>query len=355
MWTPDIILEQSAPILGHVPARDKEELVFLGLFLNVVGSFLSAGAFIVQKLTHNDESEVHMCCRWRWWLGFLMLLTSGILEGISLSYAPLSIVAPLSGLTVILNTIFAVVFLKETYRWIESVIVVLLAAGIGLTTSFGAHTQAKHMDAEYLSHLLFRDSMSYYYAGGFGLLIVLVFMIVSYQKCHQFKRLEAFGYATTASFFGAQQNMFLKCGFLMLKETLQGSKQYQHAFFWETVALAFVFAVSQITILNMGLSRHDAVSYIPVYQAALVVFGVVAGGYYFKEFDTLENTDLIGFVSGIGLIVSGLMAMTAVPPLDSDRDENDVEKGEKDPLKSVTQDPPNNGKKKQKDCASCCR
>lgn len=156
-------------------------------------------------------------------------------------------------------------------------------------------------------------------------------------------------------FFGAQQNMFLKCGFLMLKETLQGSKQYQHAFFWETVALAFVFAVSQITILNMGLSRHDAVSYIPVYQAALVVFGVVAGGYYFKEFDTLENTDLIGFVSGIGLIVSGLMAMTAVPPLDSDRDENDVEKGEKDPLKSVTQDPPNNGKKKQKDCASCCR
>merc|ERR1711871_1311911 len=93
MWTPDIILEQSAPILGQVPARDKEELVFLGLFLNVVGSFLSAGAFIIQKLTHNDESEVHMCCRWRWWLGFLMLLTSGILEGISLSYAPLSIVA----------------------------------------------------------------------------------------------------------------------------------------------------------------------------------------------------------------------------------------------------------------------
>merc|ERR1711998_81962 len=165
--------------------RHESYMVFVGVCLNAIGSFLAAGAFIVQKFTHNDEADVVMCCRWRWWVGFFMLLSAGILEGFSLAWAPLSIVAPLSGLTVLLNTVFAVVFLGEKFRWYEAVIVILLAAGIGLTTGFGPHTTtAKRTDAAYFEHLMSTKTMPYYYLAVVGALVVFFCLIVGYERCH---------------------------------------------------------------------------------------------------------------------------------------------------------------------------
>merc|ERR1711998_201642 len=146
--------------------RHESYMVFVGVCLNAIGSFLAAGAFIVQKFTHNDEADVVMCCRWRWWVGFFMLLSAGILEGFSLAWAPLSIVAPLSGLTVLLNTVFAVWFLGESFRIYEFIIVVCLALGIGCTTLFGPDTTTTApTTSKYFESLLFRPVMALYYLG----------------------------------------------------------------------------------------------------------------------------------------------------------------------------------------------
>jgi len=337
--------------------KGDEWLTFLGLSLNVLGSFLTSGAFILQKLTHNDEAETHFCCRWRWWLGFVMLTCAGLLEGTSLAFTPLSIVAPLSGLTVLLNTVFAVCFLKETYRWIEAVIVGVLAAGIACTTTWGPHKQTKDMNAKFLQHTLYRMDMGYYYIAICFVGAVFAVLIYCYQRCHHVKRLHAFGYGMLAACLGGQQNMFLKCGFLMIKQIFAGHHEWTHVFFWETLGFVLVLAFAQISILNMGLAQHDAVSYIPIYQAALVVFGVLAGGVFFSEFKNLVHTQLVGFCVGIGLIVLGLLALTAVPPPEPEQEEQEVDEEaqklvEKEELTPIMAPPLEARKDKLK--AGCC-
>jgi len=309
-----LLSEEITTAAPAVAQRHDQGMVFMGVCLNAIGACLTAGAFIVQKLTHKEEADVHMCMRWRWWLGFSMLLSAGVLEGLSLAWAPLSIVAPLSGLTVLLNTVFAVWFLGEKFRIYEFIIVVCLALGIGCTTLFGPDTTTTApTDSKYFEHLLFRPIMALYYLGLLMAIIVFMLMIFCYKKCHDLKRVNAFGYAAIAAALGAQQNMFLKCGFTLIKECFDGRMELTTFFFWVSFAGIVFFAIGQITVLNLGLALHDAVSYIPIYQAILVLGGIIAGGAYFSEFKTLSNHNFAAFLCGVVLICAGLVTLTLVP------------------------------------------
>jgi len=234
----------------------------------------------------------------------------------------------------------------------------LLAIGIACTTTWGPHKQTKDMNGEFLQHTLYRMDMGYYFTGIFFLICLFGFLIYCYQRCHHVKRLHAFGFAMLAACVGGQQNMFLKCGFLMLKQMFEGHPEWEHVFFWEIVAFVVALAFAQITILNIGLAQHDAVSYVPVYQAALVIFGVVAGGVFFSEFHSLLHTQLVGFCVGIGCIVIGLIALTAVPPLPEDETEEqeDDEEAQKlvenEELQPIMEPPLESKRDKLK--AGCC-
>lgn len=344
-------------MMTNVEFKKTEWTVFLGLLLNVFGSCLTAGAFVVQKLTHNEKSESHYCCQWQWWVGFSMLLSAGCLEGISLMFAPLSIVAPLSGLTVLLNTIFAVIFLKEPFRWLEGVIVALLAVGIGFTSTFGPHSELADSSSDNLKGLLFEDRMTYYYVCVFVVVGLFATFVLSYTHCHHMKRLHAFGYAASAATFGGQQNMFLKCAFLQLKNMFDGIPEYKHYFFYLCLWFILIFGIAQIMSLNCGLKEHEAVGYIPIYQACLVVSGVVAGGWYFKEFSGLAGEQFVGFCAGNGLIVAGIVLLTLLPqpPKEETGDDADTiaEKEELLPIKDPAAAPLQSRADKQK--PGCCR
>jgi len=111
--------------------------------MNIVGSMLACGGITLQKLTHNKDDQkgesekISMLCRGHWWLGVSCMTGAGLLEGWSLSFAALALIAPFSGLTVVFNTLVAVHILKERSSCMQIVAVTIILLGIACTSAVG--------------------------------------------------------------------------------------------------------------------------------------------------------------------------------------------------------------------------
>lgn len=64
--------------------------------------------------------------------------------------------------------------------------------------------------------------------------------------------------------------------------------------------------LSQITILNSGLSKFNALLMVPVYQSFWNIFSVLGGIIYFQEYRDLHTWPAIFFLTGILTTMTGV-------------------------------------------------
>ena len=117
------------------------QMWWIGIALRVTGSFVSSTGLVLMKYSHNSgELEKPLYRRWRWWIGFAVLfITGGFLDPTALMFCPLSLIAPLFGLTVVTNSLAAVLFLGEKIQRPQIWATVVLVIGTCTTSAFGSH------------------------------------------------------------------------------------------------------------------------------------------------------------------------------------------------------------------------
>jgi len=341
----------AAPQVVH--AIDSETGTTMGIGLNCVGSVMAASALVIQKTTHMADAELDekdrtpMYCRPKWYIGVCLLALSGMMEAWSLAFTSLAIVAPLSGLTVVFNTILAVIILKEKTDRREITAMALIVIGIGATCAFGPregqdynHSQLENMwkgcqfnddnkgpkpdgnDIAYYAN----DCQFYVIAVYFsGVLVIWSVSAYGIWFMEHWPRLNALSYASLASNIGSQQQLFLKCAVELLYATFDGNNQTSFAQFYIYWILVICMCVCQILFLNKGLSRHNAVSYVPLYQSMLVVYSTTAGGIFFDEFGKFDVLQAIMFAVGITLVSIGLLMFTMQNNKDCEEADGDKE------------------------------
>merc|ERR1712194_466656 len=67
-----------------------------------------------------------------------------------------------------------------------------------------------------------------------------------------------------------------------------------------------VCLLSQITILNTGLSKFNALLMVPVYQSFWIIFSVLGGIIYFQEYRSMHVYSTIFFLTGILTTLAGV-------------------------------------------------
>lgn len=298
---------------------------WLGIGLGTCGSVVAAGGLALQKLAHNEETDqaeeekIYFFLRYKWWLGFLMLaIIPGFLEGWALMLAPLSVIAPLSGNTVIFNTVFAVLLLKEKTNRNQLICLGLIIAGIGLCSAFGAKQQKDYTSSELI--VLFEAPLVHAY-----IVIIICDLAASAFVIFKMRDLEmarAFAFANFAGCAGGTQNMFLKCSMELLDTSINGNNQFDKALTWLVWVAVIGLAVVQIASLNMGMAAYQAISYIPMYQAAISIYGAIAGGVYFQEFYTFTALAATMFTIGVMLIGAGIYGMGLSTPAKVESEES---------------------------------
>jgi len=240
-----------------------------------------------------------------WFAGLAIMIVSIVLNSWALALAPLAILAPLSGETVVWNVVLAVYCLGETTNPTELGAMGLILSGIVIVVIFGPHDVASPPHTGTLELEIDRFTSNprmlfYFLCVGF-IMACSVALILRTGRAKR-PRLNSLGYAHLAGVVAGQTQLFLKC----VVDLFDTEDWVSSGTFWLFAGITLICGLSQLFILNKGLALHPAVTYVPIYQACLSIYTGIAGGFYFEEFQSLGPWQVGLSVVGIGLTVLGL-------------------------------------------------
>jgi len=310
----------------------------IGLGCALLGSFATSAAMVCQKLAHNRNAELAPEMRHReyqgmlmspMWLGGMAINVAVIpFSAVSIALVPQSVLAPLSGVTIVCCQILAPWILKERITvqdWIASILIV---AGCGLSTAFGDLCSG---EIKFRQLLTFCESAFFWISEGVGAAFFIgVCIAICYlhrvlrdtprqmsqgiappiveESAHQYLAL-CFG--TLGGFYGGQQNIAFKLVGEIGEETIAGSA----ARYWESwppyisMFLSIAFAVGQISYLNKGLKEWTAVKVLPVYYSSLIFFSTSYGLIFYKEYEEQSLVHNLIFGCAVMIIVFGVLLL----------------------------------------------
>lgn len=120
-----------------------------GILLAFSSSLINSGAYFLLKKTLNANENY--CGSVYWWIGFTFLIISEFMTAFAYGFAPAIVVSSLGGLTIVVNTFLAILFLKEKlslYNILGSISIL-----VGLTLVFiGIPTESSSIDIHQLKN-----------------------------------------------------------------------------------------------------------------------------------------------------------------------------------------------------------
>ena len=102
------------------------------IVLTIFGSFFSALSLILMKWAHNKSEQNpgrSVVKDPNWIMGFFSLILGSVLNVVALSFGNQLLLASTSSLSIIFNTLMAVIFLKERFVKTDMIAIFLICLG----------------------------------------------------------------------------------------------------------------------------------------------------------------------------------------------------------------------------------
>ena len=300
-------------------------LHLLGLAFAALSSLCSTTGILIQKYSAHVEAGRSLCRRWRFWVGFTINTGSeAVLSTVALYFTPLSLIAPLGGLSVIFNALltrFGIVCgIKEVMTvqgWIATVIVLM---GVTLVSLSGPGSNDDGGPIEIAALPAQMQKPLFVVLTTMAAAVVLGWIAV--RKVPALKPIRPSFMSLTASVFsgvtaaccGAYSVMFLKIVSVGVPAWISEPSVIPHPLFFVAVLVVATVAPLQLWLLNLSLAAGKATFAVPLYISLLMVFMSVFGGILFDEFVALLRPPLplyiVLYVTGVVLVIAGLFRLS---------------------------------------------
>jgi len=331
------------------PSGDDDEhasahwLWFLGLALSLGGSALASLGMVLQKLAHNENESRSPSEKFRdyggllmsprWISGFLLLVIIPLpLDLFSLGLAPQSIIAPMSGMTIIFCQVITPCVLKEKITcmdWVASFVITIGCVLVGVA--------GDQCSMDWTMDQIDQLYADVYFIGMeviFAVLIVTSFislyLIIPYcnpgvdgpqQICPRAKLPEdmssaeklcrAYFHAFLAGALGGQQNVLFKAIGECLEQTFHGDPSgWASVSTYGVLFVLVICAISQIMHLNKGMVLVNAVLFLPMYNSGLIICSSLSGLIFYQEY---RRTTALGTAISVlawAIIVAGIVILS---------------------------------------------
>jgi uncharacterized membrane protein len=308
-------------------------------------AFISNFGMNLQKLSLMKQAKIdpdspgakREIKKWQivWLVGMSGIVISAGGDTVALIFGSQSLVAPLSSLTLVANAIIANLMHGEVMTKRDYYATILIMAGCVLSVAF-----ASHKDTTYCPEIIWNQFNQLSVILYFSIIVVVVLglMLFSrwaervatdlgetsqlYRKWGKFHRVS---YAAVSGITGAQSVMLMKIVVELMANWSNGSSQSGISLFimWQTYPMIIMLATCvalQVYWLNLGLAKFDALSNVPVFQCLWMLFGVISGGIFFREFSTFDTRQSFMFPLGVLFCLFGVFVLSSRP---SELDEKD--------------------------------
>lgn len=272
-----------------------------------------------KHLPEKDRQSYYKHSLWR--LGLGLVIFGSLADLAALVFAPQSLIAPLGGLTLVSNAIFAPLLLKERFTRRDTVGTALIVTGATIAVAF-----ASHQDIVYDVFELF----DFYTRTPFLVYAVCIFMymLIVYVAIQRMELEEAidpqspyyksirpyhrFAYASISGTIGAQSVLFAKCSVELVVDSFEDRGfLFNH---WQTylvIGSMFTTIFLQIRWLNDGLKRFNATYIVPVFTAFWILLSITSGLVFYREYTGMMFQQGCLFALGVVVTISGVMTLSS--------------------------------------------
>lgn len=310
---------------------------FLGVLLGIGSCVFVTVGMNLQKISHrrNEMSSSPYCMEPLWLLGMMLILSDSLLDMISFSMAPQSLLAPLGALSMVTNILISPLMLRERPTREEIISTSIITFGIVVSVSSGEHENPL-LSMEAIRNL-WMESFSVLWIIIVGLSAALSRLTVYYlydndtesddeQSPITESSYEPALYAWSCGSVGSITVLFAKlCTEMVRSATLSHDHPFEEPLSYCFIGALVGCAVLQITILNQGLQRFRMLTFVPLYQVVWALQSIIMGGVFFQEFSNLKSHQLVLFPTGVIITMVGVLTMLRGSADESDEDSPSIE------------------------------
>lgn len=258
-----------------------------------------------------------------------LIVNASVIDVIAFSLAPLTLVAPFSGVTIVLTTWLAssgLLFVKEKVDIWDTTSTGIALIGVTMTTAFGPHIDDAK-GANEMAQCFDKLGVHVFAALALG---VLGFAWLAYST--NFSQLASAlwfriaVYAYTAALAGSASMLLLKVVGTGIRAAVEAyNKGYDRlapgGLLVGSLLGLVCCAVVQLGFLHRTLANSPVSYGVPTYQTLLTVLTIIAGGIFFDEFAAMPPRDFVWFSTGVivslvGVAMHSLHRSHVDPPKD---------------------------------------
>lgn len=302
-----------------------------GVGLALLGVLFASSAAILMRVSHApknaDRRRVLLA-------GAVGLLVLDCLVGVlAYGYAPLSLLAPLATLVIVLNALLAYHVLDERLTSRETWATVAITVGSASSVFMGSR-QAADRTLSQLAHMLTRGAFVAFIVV-FMVMLVSTAMLVRFLRPHTAGmrqrslqhegssrgdptpeeltryRLHALAYGVLTSGIASWTNLLAK---VIVESVQSNSMKDSPSLFACLVVLAIACACAQLYCLQDMMGLFEAVLIVPIHQCFLVLFLILGGTLMFEELHGFSVVRSFFFCLSVAVSFVGLWVLSQRVP-----------------------------------------
>ncbi|KAE8624152.1 hypothetical protein XENTR_v10005848 [Xenopus tropicalis] len=246
-----------------------------------------------------------------WWFGLLLMILGEIMVFSSYAFAPLSLIVPLSAVSLIASSLIGIIFIKEKWkpkeffrRYILSFVGCgLTIIGIYLLVTFGPNSHEKMTGDVIVRHLVSWPYLVY------TLVEILAFCSLLY-----FYKQKNANYMIVilllVALLGSTTVVSVKAVAGMIIVSIQGSMQLGYPIFYVMFVCMVATAIAQASYLSQASQLYDSALISSVNYIVSTSIAICAGAIFYVDFYGEDVLHLCMFSLGILLAFLGAFLIT---------------------------------------------
>ncbi|XP_007893151.1 NIPA-like protein 3 [Callorhinchus milii] len=305
--------DSGAQSLTNPTESYRENLI--GTLLAIFGNLVISVSLNVQKYSHVKLSSAKDPRSYfktkTWWLGLALMLVGELGIFTSYAFAPLSLVTPLSAVSIVASSIIGIIFLRDKWKpkeFLKRYVLSLLGCGLTVTgiyllVTFGPNAHEKLTGSNLVQHLLSWPFLLYLL-----LAIILFCLLLYYYKRRKMRYIIII--LLLVALLGSVTVVTVKGVSGMIVLSIEGNLQLSYPIFYVMFVSMVSTAAFQAMLLAEASQFHDSSQIASISYIVSTIVAIAVGAIFYMEFKGENALHISMFILGCCAAFVGVALIT---------------------------------------------
>ncbi|XP_075459830.1 NIPA-like protein 3 isoform X2 [Ascaphus truei] len=279
----------------------------IGALLAIFGHLVISIALNLQKYSHirlAGAKDPRSYFRTKtWWLGLLLMLLGETGVFSSYAFAPLSLIAPLSVVSIIASSIIGIIFIKEKWKPKEFLSCGLAVIGTYLLITFGPNSHERMTGENIVRHLVSWPFLLYMLVE-----IVAFCLLLYYYKEKKANYIMVI--LLLVALLGSTTAVTVKALAGMIIVSIRGTMQFGYPIFYIMFVCMVTTAVSQASFLSQAFELYDSALIASINYILSTSIAISAGAVFYLDFRGEDALHVSMYALGCLIAFLGVFLIT---------------------------------------------